>query len=113
MDALGRLRCRCTFTESSGRLIALLDKLEKSDKVSANGLKSAVEEYKKLYQDHVVTHNAEYIHSFVEFNRTDKQPVLKTSAYTAGDYKRARQGPGKKREVEKQKKKRKTSKTSK
>jgi hypothetical protein len=108
MDSLGRLRCHCTFTESAQRLSALLDKLEKTDKINAKELKVALKEQEKLYQEHVNQHNSRYIHSFVEFNRTDRNPVLKTSAYTAGDLKRARQGPTKKREVEKIKKKRKT-----
>lgn len=108
MDTLGRLRCHCTFTECSQRILGLLEKLEKTDKLSANALKTLVEEYKTLYHQHVTSHNAEYIHSFVEFNRTDKQPIPKTTAYTMGDFQRARQGPTKKRDTEKQKKRRKT-----
>jgi antirestriction protein ArdC len=106
--SLGRLNCHCVFTESAQRLKALLDKLEKADKQNAKDLKAALALQEKLYQEHVTEHNAHYIHSFVEFNRTDTHPVIKTSAYTAGDLKRARQGPTKKRETEKTKKKRKT-----
>lgn len=106
--SLGRLNCHCVLTESAQRLKTQLEKLEKSDKPNAKELKAALALHERLYQEHVTEHNARYIHSFVEFNRTDTHPVFKTTAYTAGDLKRARQGPAKKREGEKIKKKRKT-----
>lgn len=84
-----RLKCACTFTESAQRLQKLLDKAESSDKPTIKELKGILSALQLEHKEHVEKHNVTYAHSFVEHYKGGG-PVLKTSAFTAGDVKRAR-----------------------
>lgn len=108
MNPLSRLQCACTFTESAQRLKKMLDNLEKTPPKKEKDLRAAFDELCALHQEHVTNHNAQYAHSLVEFH---KPPVgggllLKTTAYTAGELKRARDPvkPTTKKEKRKRKK---------
>lgn len=95
---LNRLRCACTFTESARRLEQLLDKTEfsndKNHQASIKDMKAVLQGLQAEYKEHVERHNIEYAHSFMEFYKGSTVlgggPVLKTSALTSGDLKRAR-----------------------
>jgi len=96
---LNRLRCACTFTESARRLEQLLDKIESNEKNQTSvrdikDMKTVLQGLQSEFKEHVEKHNVEYAHSFMQFYRGSTVlgggPVLKTSALTAGDLKRAR-----------------------
>lgn len=96
MNPFTRLKCACVFTESAQRLEKLIDEMEVEKVPSVNrrekDLKTALDLLKKLHEEHVTTHNIQYAHSLVEFHKPHGGGglVLKTSAYSAGELKRAR-----------------------
>jgi hypothetical protein len=57
-------------------------------------MKAVLQGLQAEYKEHVERHNIEYAHSFMEFYKGSTVlgggPVLKTSALTSGDLKRAR-----------------------
>lgn len=86
---LGRLQCRCTFTESAAELKKRIDALPMTNP-SYQQLKAALDACIAEHQKHVTEHNAEYARALVEYARVDRAPILKTTAFTSGDVREAR-----------------------
>lgn len=87
---MGRLQCHCTFTDSAKKLAAKLDALSSASKPSYDELKATLELLRAEHHQHVTLHNQQYARAFVEYHRVDERPLLKTTAFSAGDVRRAR-----------------------
>jgi 16S rRNA C1402 (ribose-2'-O) methylase RsmI len=103
MNPLSRLKCACVFTESAQRLEKLLDEVESTKK--EKDIREALRELKALYEEHVTQHNTQFSHSLIEFHPF-VGPLLKTTAFSAGELKRARNPTKPSGKKEKRKKKR-------
>lgn len=93
-NPFGRLQCFCTFTDSAKRLAKKMDALP--DKPPYEELKAILKDLRAEHAQHVTQHNQQYARAFIEYHRIDERPILKTTAFSAGDVKRARDPPPKK-----------------
>ena len=86
----------------------MIDELEDKEHRKERDLKAALAELKLLHEEHVKIHNAQYGHALVEFHKPHAAGglILKTTPYTAGELKRARNPvkPATKKEKRKRKK---------
>lgn len=105
-NPLSRLKCACVFTESAQRLEKILDEVESTKK--EKDIREALRELKALYEEHVTQHNTQFSHSLIEFYKPEASggPLLKTTAFSAGELKRARNPTKPSGKKEKRKKKR-------
>lgn len=105
-NPLSRLKCACAFTESAQRLSKVLDEVELTKK--EKDIREALRELRALHEEHVTVHNTQLAHSLIEFHKPDVSggPLLKTTAFSAGELKRARNPTKPSGKKEKRKKKR-------